>query len=669
MGNIWGFLLQTLSVSLVAALLLVVKRLLLDKLSPRWQYGVWSLLALRILIPAGVERNVFLPLPLWMETWKGMVEKGLESVYSAVYTPISMRHVLPVFRGAPSSVTDWLLVAYSAGVAVCLLWYLVSYVRLRRLLKRGLPANEAVERELWAVCEDYGLNPCRVVMVEGLPSAFVCGVLHPVLAVPAGEVPDRKILLHELLHLKYRDALQSVGWCVLRALHWCNPFLWYVFRRIGNDMESLCDQRVLERLEGEERRAYGSILLDMANERYARAPGTSSISNGGRNIARRIEAIVRFKKYPQGMALVSVCIAAVLLGPTLFGTAAAYHGGYFRPAWADELDASMAMARIHRCTTLAGALDTYAKGLMLDNGIYIATASPLSEHPRLEAEMRYNVESEGWVAFHLDPGTELQVVDSRGGYQIYNLVEQDDGTFRAILALPTNGFRDEKGEIIYDEEGEMWYDGCVTIPVTVWQEDGWVVEESGPRRTFREGMFNLGDQEGVIPWLRELRAEGRTGTVTVRNKTEYVIKNEVKSTTWSFFGGTSFDFSAKVDAEFAYAWILGETEYNCMNNATGEMPSVSAGIALAALESRDEVVEFPDKDVNGNGSWHSNAGFEGAYHDIDGASWNGTVTSGGGSTFAVEDGYKVPLPSFYLARISWDGKVVEELRLEGGDQP
>ena len=41
------------------------------------------------------------------------------------------------------------------------------------------------------------------------------------------------------------------------------------------------------------------------------SPGTSSMANGGRNIRRRIEAIARFKKYPAGMALASVCVTDV----------------------------------------------------------------------------------------------------------------------------------------------------------------------------------------------------------------------------------------------------------------------------------------------------------------------------------------------------------------------
>ena len=53
MTDIWGFLLQTLTASGAAVLLLVVKAVFRDKLSPRWQAGVWGLLGLVLLLPAG----------------------------------------------------------------------------------------------------------------------------------------------------------------------------------------------------------------------------------------------------------------------------------------------------------------------------------------------------------------------------------------------------------------------------------------------------------------------------------------------------------------------------------------------------------------------------------------------------------------------------------------
>ena len=83
MNNIWSFLTQTLSVSVVALLLLFLKGIMADKLSPRWQYSVWCLLALRIMIPVESNQNIFLPVPVWVEMLKTLVESNLSSAYSS----------------------------------------------------------------------------------------------------------------------------------------------------------------------------------------------------------------------------------------------------------------------------------------------------------------------------------------------------------------------------------------------------------------------------------------------------------------------------------------------------------------------------------------------------------------------------------------------------------
>ena len=89
MENIWSFLLQTLSVSLIGLLLLVVKLLLRNRLSPRWQYAVWGVLAVRLMVPASTYgKDIFLPLPLWVETVKLTVEQGLSSAYTAFYEAV-----------------------------------------------------------------------------------------------------------------------------------------------------------------------------------------------------------------------------------------------------------------------------------------------------------------------------------------------------------------------------------------------------------------------------------------------------------------------------------------------------------------------------------------------------------------------------------------------------
>ena len=649
MGNIWEFLLQTLTVSLTAAVLLIVKYLLADKLSPRWQYGIWGLLALRALIPAGMTRQVLLPLPAWVDMCKTAAERGLASAYAGPWDAMDAKSVLPWPSGAPESVTDWLFVAYALGAAAYLLWKLAAYIRLRLALRRGAPASEAVSAQIAGVCEKYGLRASRAVEVEGLPTAFVCGVFRPVLAVPKGGVDD-KVLLHELLHLKYFDAAQGIFWCLIRALHWCNPFMHYVLDRVGNDLESLCDQRVLERLEGEERREYGGILLGMANEKYARAPGTSSISNGGRNISRRIAAIVRFKLYPRGMALASVCIAIVLATPLLLGTASA-DTGHMHPGPQRELDRSFAVARTTRCRTPAAALDTYAKGLLYDNGVFLTAASPFEKHEELYEGMRASG-ADGWVAYHYEAIPEQYSIYTGSGYLINNLVSTEDGC-EAELVLTVSYVADlENGGWLKDADGDTII-GLYVIPVRAYEAEGWVVEETGERQFIAAdaivydpvSLARWGND--VLPWRDTVSVERETGTVTLRRNI-YAMASDASIGLAGVPQGYS-DSVYRPDAVFRTMAELFCVEYTC-NEAN--FPRSVAKLEMLPLGSVDEAYAIDGTEYESSG-WRND-------------SWDGKVY-----TMSEEFRYDAPLlpePEFKAAavRISLDSEVVDEFVMEGG---
>lgn len=587
MTNVWDVLLQTLTVTAVAVMLLAVKRLLRDQLSPRWQYGVWAVLGLRALLPASVERYVLLP-TLWLEVGKAEAEQGLESAFTQIYEPIGGSYVLPMIGGQPRSLTDWLFVVYAVGVALFGLRYLMSYMRLRGLLNHGTSVSFSTEEKLKRVRDRYGLPKCRAVAVAGLTGPFVCGVFRPVLAVPEGEDVDEKVLLHELLHLRHYDALQSIFWCGVRCLHWCNPVMHYVVDRIGNDMEALCDQRVLEMLEGEERRDYGVILLSMANDRYARAPGTTSISNGGANIARRIEAIVRFKKYPKGMGLVSVCIAFVLLVPCMTGQATAIDVAEYTPGSVSDLPRAMAMARIERCDTVAGALDTYAKGLLYENGIYIAMTSPLSEHEALEARMRQSG-AEGWYACRLPAGEKLEYMDTNGEwdhfkYGIYELTDNGDGTYCAWMAIGVYGYADESGNLVQEtnENGDvMARYRRVLFPVEVYYSDGWCVRETGERVYEYTPVTDVENHGRLLP-KHTYQVEGASGTLTITERLQYIVDESMAG--WHPFGVSGLNGAVDPDAEFVSVEV--DTTYTFFMKEAGSGISAMVGGVLPTERSK-----------------------------------------------------------------------------------
>ena len=665
MTDLWSVLLQGLTASGAALVLLGVKAIFRDKLSPRWQFGVWGVLLLALLWPAGLGgRYALVNWPLLVETLKTALtgDYGLTRVLFPIPLPLGL--------SAPRTVWDWLYLLYLAGALFLLARYALSYLLLRRALARGGPAGPERLSQLRRVAETYGLPLCRAVEVPGLSTAFVCGVLRPVLALPAGEPVDDKVVLHELLHLRHRDAAWGLLLCLLKCLWWWDPLLWYCMDRAGNDLESLCDQRVLERLEGEDRRDYGRILLSMASRKYARAPGTSSLSNGGKCISDRIQAIARFKRYPRGMALVSVCMAVLLALPLLGSAQGLVRATGIGAEDQTEFLTAMASARLTRCTTAAGALDAYAKAVLEENGIYRALCAPLSLHASLAGEMEAAASGpDPWVHEHWEP--DLPGYPQRN-YFLYGLAPVDGG-YEALLVLPMQFIWGADGAPVYPPE---WGNGCAAAqPLRAEEQDGrWVVLPLGGFTVYETGQSpdNLswlywGDES--LPAAAVYRGEAENFQLEVQLQTVWTVDNEVQlDPAASFFGsGTGFDSTPKPAAVFEGVQLasFGEAVFTGDEAAKAELHHLGLSVAPMEEDGSRPALEEPS---HGAGGGSGSDGGMWASRTLS-SDWDGTLPLGGGSG-GIDPDRVFPLPEGYAADLYVNGEPAASVvleRVEGGE--
>ena len=633
MYNIWGFLLQTIAVAIVAGVILFLKKIFEDKLSPKWQYGVWALFAIRILVPVNISSYVVPQLALWLEMIKANIEERLSSTFASVYEPIKVNHVIPVITKAPQSVTDFLFTIYMVGVVFFLLKYFIAYIRLRLLLNKGCSVNRVMELKLSAICDKYNLKPCEMIAVNGISSAFICGVLRPVLVIPVETDVDEKVLLHELLHYKHHDTIQNVGWCILRSLHWCNPLVHIAVNQIENDMESMCDQRVLELLEGEERREYGHILLSMANQKYARIPGTTSISNGGNNISKRIAAIVRFKKYPQGMALVSVCIILTMFWPTIIGTAATYDATDYNYHYS-SIEKSMALARVNRCNTVAGAIDMYAKGVYQMNGAYVASASSYSEHERI------NTELEEYGCYQ--PGKYVSDIDYLRYIKVCNLDQISEKEYTGVIvyhAIVSNDeYTPEYNDYVPDiEYGD--YSAFILLPISITYEDGWCVKETGERTFIPEEVYSRQENTFILCG-KKYYGQNSTGEMNMDIQILYSIDDGEYGSNNSFPDANAHFRYWEIQKEFTYTHLLEERPLSYIEIYVNEIETEDY------FEPRIYNLSFMDHSEKGWRIFTSTVEWEGSIRDYSGG---GT----GGDDIVFTD-----IPSKY--KVNWNIAGVEQ---------
>lgn len=649
MTDIWGFLLQTLTASGAAALLLAVKWMFRDKLSPRWQFAMWGILALMLLLPAGWGgRYALFDWPLAVE-WAKSALTGEFGTLTRVAAPIPLPSL-----AAPETLWDWLYLVYLAGVALLLARYVASYVRLRLALGRG---RRVQGEHVRAVGAEYGLPVCPAVEVDGLPTAFICGVFRPVLALPAGVETDGKVILHELLHLKHKDV--AWGWVIafFRCLHWCNPLLWLCADWAGNDLESLCDQRVLERLEGEDRRDYGRILLSMADEKYARTPGTSSAANGGRNIRRRIEAIARFKRYPAGMALASVCVALVLAVPLAAGTRAE---GPKR--WSTTNTMVMASARTTWCTTYAGAFDAYAKALLTGEVSYRAMCAPLSQQNELaEAGKGYNRDIT-WL--WNQAGDVRSQPDLQQGYDIYNLTPTRDGAWEGFLVLTLNYTPDDAVEWA-DWDGTTATRWLAVQKLRAEQEGGrWVIVPLDELRAVQ------GDQRsGGNLGLPAKVYEAEYGDFLIHLQWQTISSVDSCTSSGGFWSYSVFDTTPKPHGTFEKAQQNQMTWAQYTGSPADKEKYTQIGISTSPISG----------DGSGPDLGHPMPGSNNGGGSSNGADWSNKILeegwedwiflSGSGNGYYGPEAESHRFPSAYRAELYLNGVKAAELTLlpvEGG---
>lgn len=646
MLDIWGFLLQTLTVSGVAVLLLVVKALFRDKLPPKWQLAVWGVLGVVMLIPAGAlgRYNLFrwqIPVEI-VKSWVG------DYSFTRVIFPI------PVITSVPDSFAEWVFAAYVTGVVAHLVKYAVSYVRLRLAVREGkAPSGERLAR-VARLASEQDVRLGRVVEARGLPSAFVCGVIRPTLVIPAGQELDDKVILHELFHLKNRDTLLSVIICTLRCLHWCNPLIAWCAERALGDVESRCDQLVLESLEGEERREYGRILLSMANERFSKTPGSTCINNGGGNISERIENIARFKKYPQGMRLVSICILILLVFPLAIGSqAASFH------EIGDSVSLTLASARSTPCTTPAGAFDAYAKSVLDRNGYYRAMCAPEEEQADILCEMlsRDGREYPLW-----DPGLD-EWADGQSGYYIYNLVHAGDDTYEGLLAVrliyPPNG---------KPEEINMMYLAVQNVRVER-QGVRWVAI---PLEDFRYIESRIQTIKWGCPELPGITYSGEASDfeIGITYQTVHTVDSTVKTQNDNFlFGSASYyDTTPVPNAEFtdaAYSQYVRSTYLGCDEDKDG-ITQIALSVAPVhegerrPTDLRDPLTELAKP--SGDEAFGSSSLGEMWMRKTLKPGWSSTITFNGGGGSADPTG-DIESPEYFAADLYLNGERVANLDL------
>ena len=214
--------------------------------------------------------------------------------------------VLPPADLQENATSDWthaLPWIWGAGVAVASLRLIAALTVLHRWRKdsRRIEAREA------------GDALVDIRLLDSITSPVAAGILKPVVFVPTvwqdWPLQTREaVLAHEIKHHQRRDPLLRAIGAVACTLHWFNPLVWWMARRLGDQCEYACDEEVLADGMGAER--YANVLCDLAAS--TRSPATALAMAHESGLEARVKRM--FSKVPKGSraALLALVVLTIL---------------------------------------------------------------------------------------------------------------------------------------------------------------------------------------------------------------------------------------------------------------------------------------------------------------------------------------------------------------------
>ena len=312
---------EILNISISAGILIIVcvlVRLLFKKMPKFVRCLMWLLVAIRLAIPFAIESPLsLLPAREYVTvssngivstdeagstfnnnevTDKADVADNTETIDSADTinrTEAVNSTGLKSFLGS-IDVMYVLSIVWIAGVVAVLIYALVAYIRLRRLV------------------DDAVLLRDNIYQSERAGTAFILGVIRPKIYVPYGLSSNELYMsiIHERSHISRRDHLVKPLGFIIAAVYWFNPLVWLAYVLLCRDIELACDEKVIKKIGYDKKKDYSQALLNLSIPRkYISA---CPVAFGEVGINERIKNVLTMKKGKKIIIAVAVAICAVL---------------------------------------------------------------------------------------------------------------------------------------------------------------------------------------------------------------------------------------------------------------------------------------------------------------------------------------------------------------------
>lgn len=304
---ITGFVISSVTVVFI----LLIKKLFKKQLSAKWQYNLWYLLLVALVIPFIPAH--FLP--------AGNLFSAFTESQSLEGIPNSTKNVVSETGGTN---TNWmqdfsvtvtqtntdLLNGIATGIWITGAFVLTmlsirAWLNLREIKKSiSQVENKNIidifkrSKQQLNISKNIVLsvsNKVRSPLTFGLRKTFVVLPVNFEEWLSNGDI--KHIFLHELNHYKSKDIPINYLMVLFQIIYWFNPLIWIAFKNMRMDREIACDHAVLTSLDNQNYKEYGNTIIHFIDKspRPQHNKLANQLNGSKKQIKKRIIEIASFQ--------------------------------------------------------------------------------------------------------------------------------------------------------------------------------------------------------------------------------------------------------------------------------------------------------------------------------------------------------------------------------------
>ncbi|NLB32644.1 MAG: hypothetical protein GX818_02605 [Tissierellia bacterium] len=348
-----------------------------------------------------------------------------------------------------SEIMLWVFSIWVAGVIFLLVLNFKRYVSFKHFVLQN-----------HRFCNINQTAASKVIISVNTKSPMAMGILKPVVILPDINFNEKEltmILSHELTHIKRGDLFIKLIIIIAKAVHWFNPFIYLLSRQLNDYCEVSCDEKVVQKMDTENRRSYGEMILSILDYGIEKRSivdiaCVSNFCTSKNNIKWRLLNIMNSKKMKKTMTTMSILAIVLLIGVgayATYGSESKVFGSIIYALESEKLPVEDKVTVVHEDTTMSEEFDITNKALeeYLNSIEGYAKKALLEKYFYLPSEL---IPEENKIN-NLDPVKQAEIMSKLSIEELKDIVDKMEANIPGLKKKKEQEYNDRFKYPKYDE--------------------------------------------------------------------------------------------------------------------------------------------------------------------------------------------------------------------------